>query len=460
MLPGVLAGAIHRIFSAAALGEFGAVITFVSNIPGETRTLPLALYSALQTPGGDTAAARLAGISFVLGLSGLLLSRVVRTPGAPPVGTLMLSVAVKKRRGSFSLDARFELPTPGVVALFGRSGCGKSTLVNAIAGLLDADCGRVALDDMVLLDSEQRLNVPPERRRIGYVFQDARLFPHLSVAANLEYGERRAPPQRFVTLDDVAGLLDLGRLMDRRTHQLSGGERQRVAIGRALLSQPRLLLLDEPLASLDAARRDEVLPYLETLRDQLAVPMVYVSHDFDEVLRLATYVVLMESGKTIAQGGVGEMSLNRGLRSIIGADAVGAIVDGTALGMDPASGLMRVKLGHGELRVEAANFAAGSKLRVQLLARDLIVATQEPRHLSVRNILTGVITTVASDDADSDLVAIDIGGTTIMARVTKAATRELSLEPGLPAWALVKAVSLRGHSFAAPPAISIARRDA
>jgi len=375
----------------------------------------------------------------------------------------MLSVTIKKRRGSFSLDARFELPTPGVVALFGRSGCGKTTLVNAIAGLLDADSGRVALDDLLLLDTEQRLNVPPERRRIGYVFQDARLFPHLSVAANLEYGERRAPPQRFVTLDDVAGLLDLGRLMDRRTHQLSGGERQRVAIGRALLSQPRLLLLDEPLASLDAARRDEVLPYLETLRDQLAIPMVYVSHDFDEVLRLATYVVLMESGNTIAQGGVGEMSMDRGLRSIIGADAVGAIVDGTVLGVDPSSGLLRVKLGDGELRVEAADAAdaaAGAALRVQLLARDVIVATQEPRHLSVRNSLAGVIVAVTGDDADSDLIAIDVGGTMIMARVTKAATRDLALEPGLPAWALVKAVSLRGHSFAAPPAISDVRRDA
>jgi molybdate transport system ATP-binding protein len=372
----------------------------------------------------------------------------------------MLSVAVKKRRGSFSLDACFELPTPGVVALFGRSGCGKSTLVNAIAGLLDADSGRVALDDTVLLDTQQRLYVPPERRRIGYVFQEARLFPHLNVAANLKYGERRAPAHRFVTLDTVAGLLDLGALMDRRTHQLSGGERQRVAIGRALLSQPRLLLLDEPLAALDAARRDEVLPYLETLRDQLAIPMVYVSHNFDEVLRLATYVVLMESGRTIAQGEVGDMSLNGDLRSIIGADAVGAIVDGTVLGMDAGSGLMRVKLGHGELKVEGVNGAVGAKLRVQLLARDLIVATQEPRHLSVRNILTGVITTVTSDDADSDLVAIDIGGTLIMARVTKAATRELGLAPGLPAWALVKAVSLRGHSFAAPTAISPARRDA
>jgi molybdate transport system ATP-binding protein len=368
---------------------------------------------------------------------------------------MMLSVAVKKRRGSFSLDARFELPTPGVVALFGRSGCGKSTLVNVIAGLLDADAGRVALDDEVLLDTERRLCVPPERRRIGYVFQDARLFPHLSVASNLKFGAARAPAQHYVTLDTVAGLLDLGSLMNRRTHQLSGGERQRVAIGRALLSQPNLLLLDEPLASIDAARRGELLPYLETLRDQLNIPMVYVSHDFDEVLRLATYIVLMESGKTIAQGGVAEMSLNKDLRLIIGADAVGAIVDGTVLGMDPSSGLTRVGVGHGELRVQLAKVAPGTKLRVQLLARDLIVATQPPRNLSVRNILTGLVTAVVSDDADSDLIAIDIGATLIMARVTKAATRELSLAAGLPAWALVKSVSLRSHSFAAPPAISI-----
>jgi molybdate transport system ATP-binding protein len=365
----------------------------------------------------------------------------------------MLSVAVKKRRGAFSLDACFELSTPGVVALFGRSGCGKSTLVNIIAGLLDADAGRVVLDDIVLLDTGLRLEVPPERRRIGYVFQDARLFPHLTVAGNLKYGERRAPAQRYVSLDTVAGLLDLGALMDRRTQRLSGGERQRVAIGRALLSQPRLLLLDEPLASLDAARREEVLPYLESLRDQLAIPMVYVSHDFDEVLRLATYLVLLESGRAIAQGGIADMSLNKDLRSIIGPDAVGAIVDGTVLGREPSSGLIRVKVGNGELKVQAEKATAGAKLRVQLLARDLIVATQAPQHLSVRNILSGVITAVTADDADSDLIAIDIGGTLIMARVTKAATRELALRPGIPAWALVKAVSLRSHSFAAPSAI-------
>jgi molybdate transport system ATP-binding protein len=359
----------------------------------------------------------------------------------------MLHVAARKQRGAFTLDAQFELPTPGVVALFGRSGCGKSTLVNVIAGLLKAEAGRVALDDMVLLDTERRIDVPAEQRGIGYVFQDARLFPHLSVAANLRYAERRAKAPQFVSMQRVADLLDLGALMDRRTHQLSGGERQRVAIGRALLTQPNLLLLDEPLASLDMSRREEVLPYLETLRDHLAIPMVYVSHNFDEVLRLATYIVLMEGGKTTAQGNVGYMSLNPGLRAIIGTDAVGAIVDGTILGKDPSSGLTRVQVGQGELKVHFADAVRGAKLRVQLLARDLIVATQAPQHLSVRNSLPGIVTNLIGDDEDSDLVSIDIGGVIIMARVTKAATRELKLEAGMPVWALVKALSARAHSI-------------
>jgi molybdate transport system ATP-binding protein len=357
----------------------------------------------------------------------------------------MLQVAAKKQRAAFTLDAHFELPTPGVVALFGRSGSGKTTLVNVIAGLLDADAGRVALDDALLLDSADGIDVPPERRRIGYVFQDSRLFPHMKVAANLRYGQKRATAAAFVNLDLVADLLDLGPLMNRRTHELSGGERQRVAIGRALLSQPALLLLDEPLAALDSSRREEVLPYLESLRDQLAIPMVYVSHDFDEVLRLATHLVLMESGQTVAQGNLGDMSLHPLIRAIIGADAVGAIVDGTVLGTNAASGLTRVQVGQGELNVHYDAATPGMKLRVQLLARDLIVATQPPQQLSVRNSLKGVVKSVADDVDDSHLIAIDIGGTLIMARVTRAATRELGLAAGLPVWALVKTASLRPH---------------
>ena len=359
----------------------------------------------------------------------------------------MLRVSIKKQRGAFSLDAQFECSSPGVIALFGRSGCGKTTLVNVIAGLLHADSGQVQLGDSTLLDTQRGIIMAAEKRRVGYVFQDARLFPHMNVAANLDYARRRACGPVFVTYDRVVDLLGLAPLMQRRTHQLSGGERQRVAIGRALLSQPRLLLLDEPLASLDAARREEVLPYLEVLRDQLALPMVYVSHDFDEVLRLATYLVLMEDGKVIAQGGIGELSLNFALRAIIGADAVGAVVDGTVLGVDGPSGLTRVSVGRGELQVKLAGCPVGRKLRVQLLSRDLIVATQAPHGLSVRNNIKGVVTSVSADEDDADLIAIDIGGITIIARVTRAATRELGLAPGLPVWALVKAVSLRGHTF-------------
>ena len=357
----------------------------------------------------------------------------------------MFSVVASKRRGTFDLDAKFESPTPGVVALFGRSGSGKSTLVHVVAGLLDADAGRIMIDGRCLLDTETGVNVPPQRRRIGVVFQDSRLFPHLRVGGNLNYGRKRAAAPFFVKFDEVADLLGLAPLMERRTHQLSGGEAKRVAIGRALLSQPSLLLLDEPLSGLDVSRRGELLPYLERLRDELAVPMAYVSHDFDEVLRLATHLVLLDRGRTVAQGDLTTMSLNSDLRAIIGADAVGAIVEGRVLGTDAQSGLTRVQVGRNHLELESPGAVAGSTLRVQLLARDLIVATSAPRGVSVRNVLEGTVRDVAADLGGSDLITIDIGAALIIARITHAATRELQLAPGRGAWVLVKAVSLRGH---------------
>ena len=362
----------------------------------------------------------------------------------------MLRVAAEKQWGSFRLNVRFELPAPGVVALFGPSGCGKSTTINVIAGLVEADRGEVTLDETALLDTRRNIDVAAERRRIGYVFQDSRLFPHLSVAANLRYAQKRAIGTPYVSVEEVTSMLALAPLMQRRTHRLSGGERQRVAIGRALLTQPRLLLLDEPLASLDRERREELLPYLESLRDQLAIPIVYVSHDFDEVSRIATQIVLMEAGAVIAQGSIGEMSLDRRLRALIGPEAVGAIIDGEMLGEDAQSGMSRVRVGNGELRVQARGIAAGATVRVQLLARDIIVSTQMPQHLSVRNNLRGVISAVMGDGPHTDLIAIDIGGTDVLARITKAATRELALEPGIAAWALVKSVSLRAIPFANP----------
>jgi molybdate transport system ATP-binding protein len=363
----------------------------------------------------------------------------------------MLEVDVRLRRGDFTLDAGFNAPTPGVTALFGRSGCGKSTLVNLIAGLLNKGEGRIALDGESWLDSRAGVRVPAEKRGVGCVFQEARLFPHYSVRGNLLYGAGRAPDRgaqgRF---DEVVDLLGLAALLDRRPGGLSGGEKQRVALGRALLSRPRLLLLDEPLASLDAARRDEVLPWLERLRDHLSVPMIFVSHQYEDVLRLATQILVMDGGRIVASGDVGTVSLSPALQAIVGPEALGAVLEGRVTAVDAGNGLAEVTLGNGTLRIPADGVAPGQRLRVQLLARDLILATQEPRGLSVRNQLRGRVVAIAPGSG-GDLLRIDIGGHEVLARITRAATQELGLVPGSEVWVLVKAVQAGGHSFATPP---------
>jgi molybdate transport system ATP-binding protein len=353
----------------------------------------------------------------------------------------MLEVDIRLARGSFTLDAQFVAPTPGITALFGRSGCGKSTLVNALAGLIPNGRGRIALDDAAWLDSTLRVNVAAEHRRIGYVFQDARLFPHYTVRGNLLYGAPRGNTATSSAFDDVVQLLGLSAMLARRPGALSGGERQRVALGRALLAQPRLLLLDEPLASLDVSRREEVLPYLEKLRDHFAIPMVFVSHQFDEVLRLATHLVVMEQGRVVAAGDVGAVSLTPALRDIVGTDAVGAVLEGQVESSDATQGLATVRIGpHSQLRVTNGRLVPGQRVRVQLLARDLILAIAEPRGLSVRNQLRGTVVSITSDHG-ADLVAVDVGGATLLSRISAAATRELNLAPGTTVWALVKAVS-------------------
>jgi molybdate transport system ATP-binding protein len=381
----------------------------------------------------------------------------------------MLRVSASSKRGGFTLQAEFEAPTPGIVALFGRSGCGKTTLINIISGLLEADEARVQLDDIILCDTRAGISVPVERRRIGYVFQDARLFPHFSVLGNLRYGlmrsarraqeteardqhlrgglDRRSQP---IALDEVIALLGLSTLLDRRPHQLSGGERQRVGLGRALLCQPQLLLLDEPLASLDVARREEVLPYLEALRDRLSLPMVYVSHQFDEVLQLATHMVLMEAGRVVAQGSLSEVSLRPELRAIVGPDSVGSVLDGVVTRTDPARAMVDLQVGNGSLQVGLRGVSVGSRARVQLFARDIILATAKPSGLSVRNMLQGTVAEVSPDDDDAVLVKVDIGAATVLARVTHDAAAALSLHKGSPVWVLVKAVSTRGHAFRVP----------
>jgi molybdate transport system ATP-binding protein len=364
----------------------------------------------------------------------------------------MLRVAVARRHPGFALEASFAAPTPGVIALFGRSGSGKTTLVNIISGLLAPDRGEVCIGDEVLTDTRAGISVPVEQRRIGYVFQEARLFPHLSVAGNLRYGARRArAPAAVIGFDEVVSLLGLEALLERRPQALSGGERQRVALGRALLSQPRLLLLDEPLSSLDAQRREEVLPYLEALRDRLAIPMVYVSHQFDEVLRLATHIVLLEAGQVLAHGPVNAMSLRPELQGVVGADLVGAVLDGVVTRLDPAQGSAELAVGRGTLQVSLRDAPLGTRVRVQLLARDVILATQPVQGLSVRNALASTVTEIASDASGAVLVSVDVGGATVLARITENALHALKLRPGDAVWTLVKAVSTRGHAFRLAP---------
>ncbi|MDB6100776.1 MAG: molybdate transporter ATP-binding protein [Gammaproteobacteria bacterium] len=399
----------------------------------------------------------------------------------------MLKVRVVKQRDGFTLDANFEAPTPGVVALFGRSGCGKTTTIDIISGLLGADEAHIELDGQVLEDtggvggtrsgtdaesaaaalagarrvSRAQIRVPPERRRIGYVFQDGRLFPHMSVLRNLRYGMTRAEHEprgataaagtgQRIELEPIVSLLGLERLLQRRPYQLSGGERQRVSLGRALLSQPRLLLLDEPLAALDAARREEVLPYLEKLRDNLSIPMVYVSHQFDEVLRLATHVVLMDAGRVLAQGTLNEVSLVPSLRDIVGPDSVGAVLDGMVTGVDASAGMADLRVGNGVLNVSVRSVTVGEHVRVQLLARDIILAVEAPRGLSVRNELQGIVVELVEDEEEAVLVTVDVGGAHVLSRVTRSAVGALGLRVGTGVWVLVKAVSTRGHAFRVP----------
>ena len=353
----------------------------------------------------------------------------------------MISVELHKKFPGFSLDIAFDAPTPGVVALFGPSGAGKSSIVAGIAGLLRPDAGRVEVDGVVLSDA-----VPVERRRLGLVFQDARLFPHMNVATNLRYGLRRAPAGE-IGFDGVVGLLGLDRLLDRRPHSLSGGERQRVAIGRALLSQPRLLLLDEPLASLDAARKAEILPYLLRLKTTLKLPIIYVTHALDEVFALADTLVLLDAGRVVAAGPVAELSSRADL-ALAARDDAASVFDAVVAEHHPARRLSLLRAGTMELWVPLVAAPVGQAMRVRIPAREIILATEAPEAISLHNIIPGVVRTIHEDSArHAALVEIDAGAV-LLARVTPDAVARLGLRPGGKVLALVKsmAVDVRGDT--------------
>lgn len=355
----------------------------------------------------------------------------------------MVEVALRHRfgRDGFSLDVAFAAPAEGVTALFGPSGCGKSTILAAVAGLLRPQAGRVALDGAVLLDTARGVFLPPERRRCGLVFQDARLFPHLSVETNLRYGLRRAPRDaEGPGFGEVVALLGIGHLLGRRPAGLSGGERQRVALGRALLSRPRLLLMDEPLAALDAARRAEVLPFLARLRDVARLPILYVTHALEEADALADHLVLLEDGRVLAEGAAAALAARTDLPLAARRDA-GVLLDCTVLAA-PEGGLARLGFPGGELVTTLHPGPAGTRLRVRLRARDVAVAVQEPHGISTQNVLRATLAAITpAGEAPEVFLRLDVGGSTVLARITRDSLERLALRPGLPVWALVKAVT-------------------
>lgn len=338
------------------------------------------------------------------------------------------------------LDIAFLAPT-GATALFGPSGSGKSSVVATMAGLLRADAAYVAVDGEVLTDTDARIHVPPERRRLGLVFQDARLFPHMKVRANLEYGLKRAPAGD-IRFDDVVDLLGIAALLDRRPHTLSGGERQRVAIGRALLAQPRLLLMDEPLASLDAARKAEILPYLARLKQALSLPIVYVTHALDEVLFLADSLVLLERGRVIASGRLSDLTA-RGDLPLAGRDDAGAVLEARVAEHHPARRLSLLRAGPLALWVPLVQGGLGTRLRVRIPAREVILATEAPQGISLHNILPVQVTGITEDAArHTAMVELGSGESRLLARITPDAVARLGLAPGRPVLALVKSMSV------------------
>jgi molybdate transport system ATP-binding protein len=358
-----------------------------------------------------------------------------------------LEVDLSHRLGDFSLDARF-LAGPGLTALFGPSGSGKTALVNLIAGLSRPKRGRIVADGEVLVDTETGLFVPRHRRRIGYVFQEARLFPHLSVRHNLLYGRWFAPQDASrESLDRVVGLLGIGHLLARRPRRLSGGETQRVAIGRALLALPRLLLLDEPLAALDAARKEEILPYIERLRDESRVPIVYVSHAVAEVARLANTVVLLREGRVEAAGAVADILSRPELALVLGEDETGAVIEAEVADHDDVDHLTRLDCAAGPIAVPRLDAEPRSRVRLRIRARDVILSLNPPEKMSALNVLCGAVRAVRSAGSASVEVRLDCGGVPILASVTRRSCEALGLAPGLRVYAIVKTVALDRQSL-------------
>ena len=357
----------------------------------------------------------------------------------------MIHMRLQLNYSGFALDVDLQLPGRGVTALYGHSGSGKTTCLRCIAGLERAEQGFVQVNDEVWQDSDQQIFVPPHKRALGYVFQEASLFPHLSVLANLEFGLKRIPKQqRRVDMTHATELLGIGHLLDRHPQHLSGGERQRVGIARALLTSPKLLLMDEPLAALDSQRKSEILPYLQRLHDELDIPVLYVSHSQDEVARLADHIVLLSDGKALASGPIGETLARLDLPLALGDDA-GVVIEGHVSAYDPDYQLLTLQLPGTALNIRVAHtpMDAGQALRCKVQARDVSLSLHNVEHSSILNRLpVTVISEMGADNAAHVLIRLDAAGTPLLARITRYSRDQLRVHPGQQLWAQIKAVAV------------------
>ncbi|MBV7527295.1 MULTISPECIES: molybdenum ABC transporter ATP-binding protein [Pseudomonas] len=357
----------------------------------------------------------------------------------------MIQMRLKLRYSGFALDVDLQVPGRGVTALYGHSGSGKTTCLRCIAGLERADQGFVQVNDEIWQDSDNRIFVAPHKRALGYVFQEASLFPHLSVLANLAFGLKRIPkPQRRVDMAHATELLGISHLLDRHPQHLSGGERQRVGIARALLTSPKLLLMDEPLAALDAQRKGEILPYLQRLHDELDIPVLYVSHSQDEVARLADHIVLLSNGKALASGPIGQTLARLDLPLAMGDDA-GVVIEGRVSAYDADYQLLSLQLPDTTLniRVPHTPLDAGQALRCKVQARDVSLSLDNTGQSSILNRLpVTVVSEMSADNAAHVLIRLDAAGTPLLARITRYSRDQLNIHPGQPLWAQIKAVAV------------------
>ena len=360
---------------------------------------------------------------------------------------MSLDLQITKRQGNFTLEVAFNAPN-GVTAVFGRSGAGKTTLINAIAGLSKPDNGHISLNETPLYDSIKRINLPAYKRRMGYVFQDARLFPHLDVTQNLRFGLRHAPlGATGPSLNEVADLLGLTDLLHRRPTDLSGGEKQRVALGRALLSRPKMLLMDEPLAALDGHRKERILPYLERLKSGAAgLPILYVSHALDEVARLADQLVILSKGKVAAAGSIFDVLADPTNVPLLGVRQAGAVLQATVIehGTD---GISTLQVNAGTIELLGVAAAVGTRVRLHVLAQDVILSRKRPEGLSSVNILPVTIKSIRTGDGPGAAIRLDAAGDQLLARVTARAVQDLGLSDGQDCFAVIKATSIAAASI-------------